>query len=307
MRRSLVYAVLLVCCFALQASAQRKKVLAPHRPIAPRVEKPMKRVRPSTRRSMVGGLWMTDANFKSSIYLRNGVETDPVIATPILHLSNGTKYTLSDVTVEPAGIAIININDELQKQGISSWATLSGYVELEYAWPWDPFCATVRNVDTIHSLIFTYSLRPASPPTVQPRNAKPPISTAVIEGMWWKHEKNVMAFVSVANLAAQPAQTRIEVTDSEGTVIARHDITVSPRGMKLVNLTELQSSASITGGLVVTSSQPMNQLIVNGSLEDAEVGYSATIPFTAGEKPTLPQPPESVIAQLGVMTERPIP
>jgi hypothetical protein len=42
---------------------------------------------------------MTDANFKSSIYLRNSVETDPITVTPVLHLSNGSKYTLADVKV----------------------------------------------------------------------------------------------------------------------------------------------------------------------------------------------------------------
>src|SRR6267154_3009090 len=140
--------------------AQQPKVMAPHKSIAPKVEKPIKWLTPAVPRTMVGGLWMIDANFKSSIYLRNVVETDPVTVTPILYLSNGVKYTLPDVTVEPAGVAIISINDALQKKGISSWATLQGYVELQYKWPWDPFCATVRNVDVVHSLIFTYALQP---------------------------------------------------------------------------------------------------------------------------------------------------
>ena len=64
-------------------------MLAPHRPIAPKVEKPVKWLTPATLRTMVGGPWMIDANFKSSIYLRNVVETDPVTVTPILYLSAG--------------------------------------------------------------------------------------------------------------------------------------------------------------------------------------------------------------------------
>ena len=100
----------------LASFAQQPKVLAPHKPIAPKVEKPIKWLTPAMPRTMVGGLWMIDANFKSSIYLRNVVETDPVTVTPILYLSNGTKYTLPDVTVEPAGIVIISINDALQKK-----------------------------------------------------------------------------------------------------------------------------------------------------------------------------------------------
>ncbi len=71
---------------------------------------------------------MTDANFKSSIYLRSVVETDSITVTPVLWLANGNKYTLPDVTLEPAGTAIVDINAGLAAQGISSWATLSGYV-----------------------------------------------------------------------------------------------------------------------------------------------------------------------------------
>ncbi len=63
----------------LASFAQQPKVLAPHKPIAPKVEKPIKWLTPAMPRTMVGGLWMIDANFKSSIYLRNVVETDPVV------------------------------------------------------------------------------------------------------------------------------------------------------------------------------------------------------------------------------------
>jgi hypothetical protein len=103
------------------------------------------------QRSMVGGLWMTDANFKSSLLLKNVVKTDPVTVTPILYLSNGAKYTLANVTLEPSGTAIIDINAALQEKGIAPWATLFGYVEVQYQWPWDPLCATVQSIDAPHT------------------------------------------------------------------------------------------------------------------------------------------------------------
>jgi hypothetical protein len=79
---------------------------------------------------------MIDTNFKSSIYLKNVVETDSVPVTPILHLSNGARYILPEITVKPAALAIISINDELQKkQGISPWATLSGYLDFNICGP----------------------------------------------------------------------------------------------------------------------------------------------------------------------------
>jgi hypothetical protein len=87
---------LVVCLIALATlllttnlSAQQPKVLAPHQPIPPQVAN--RKMYPASPRSMVGGLWMMDANFKSSIFLRNNVETDPVSVTPVLWLSNGKK------------------------------------------------------------------------------------------------------------------------------------------------------------------------------------------------------------------------
>jgi hypothetical protein len=43
----------------------------------------------------------------------------------------------------------------LSSQGIASWARLTGYVELEYVWPWNALCASVENVDVAHSVIFS--------------------------------------------------------------------------------------------------------------------------------------------------------
>lgn len=278
-RSSFAATVLISLLSAQLLLAQQPKVLAPHKPIPPRAEKQVKWLTPATQRSLVGGLWMTDTNFKSAIYLKNIVETDPVTVTPILHISNGAKYTLPDVTVNPAGLAIISINDALQKQGISPWATLSGYVELQYTWPWDPFCATVRDIDTAHSLIFSYSLRSTMPLPVhitKPVHA-PPTHTA--EGMWWKQEKNVTGFIAVANLASQPADTTVQISDDHGLPISQHRFSITPHGMKLIELSELQTDEAVQGGIRVTSSETTDNLVINGGLEDPTTGYSTGMPF----------------------------
>ena len=141
MSRFLWLAALAFGLSSLLSAQTQQPVLAPHRPIPPRLPHPKSWHDPAVQGSMVGGLWMTDANFKSSIYLKNIVETDPVTVTPILYLANGTKYTLPDVKLEAGGTAIVDINAGLEAQGISSYATLSGYVEIQYTWPWDPICA----------------------------------------------------------------------------------------------------------------------------------------------------------------------
>lgn len=62
----------------LSISAQQTKVLAPHLPIPKRIFKKIDWSKKATQRSMIGGLWMTDANYKSSVYVRNIVESDPI-------------------------------------------------------------------------------------------------------------------------------------------------------------------------------------------------------------------------------------
>jgi hypothetical protein len=126
-----------VLIFATVAVAQPPFVPAPHKPVAPKLPQPAKWHRPATARSIVGGFWKTDGNFKAAIYLRNVVQTSPLTVTPVLYLSNGVKYSLPNVTLEPAGIAVVDINQGLQSQGIAPWASLSGYVEVDYSWPWD--------------------------------------------------------------------------------------------------------------------------------------------------------------------------
>lgn len=104
MRRYLIILISVLAC-TLPLLGQQTKVLAPHRPIAPRL--PDDPPKSGPLRSMVGGLWMIDANFKSTIYIKNDVENAPVTVTPILYLSNGKKVTLADVTLEPSGTATV--------------------------------------------------------------------------------------------------------------------------------------------------------------------------------------------------------
>jgi hypothetical protein len=281
-------------------AAQQAIVPAPHKPIPPRIAKPIKGPTPATRRSMVGGVWMTDANFKSSIYLRNLVETDPVTATPILYLSNGVKYTLSEVTVQPAGIAIININDELEKKGISSWATLSGYVEVDYTWPWDPLCVTVRNLDVVHSLIFAYGLQKSEPGSMAPEPASAPVPMHSLEGMWWKQEPNVTGFVALSNVTEKVIHATVRVAGARNASLGEHKIVVSPHGTKIVNFRELSSVVDVAGGVHITYGGQEGALLASGGLEDQDTGYSATLPV--GPLPAKPaKTPRTSFAELGLM------
>src|SRR5947209_6570519 len=251
---------------------------------------------------------MTDGNFKSSLYLRSIIATTAIKVKPIIYLSNGTKLPLADVKLEPDGTAVIDINAELEKQGIASYATLTGYVEVQYNWPWNPICATVRAFDPIHSLLFYYSLQP-SLHVPRPKfkagqtPVQPPPATATahtVEGLWWKQEANVTAFVGLANTTAQPLTATIDVTDQQTNPIAQHTISISPHGMKVVDLTELASASSTSGGISIIYTGLRDDLLVDGALQDPAVGYSAMLPFMfVGTE--LPDTPQMSVAELGLM------
>ena len=294
--RSVTFALLSIA----ELFAQQPKVLAPHKPVLPFAPKPWTLHKPPVPRSMIGGLWMTDANFKSTIYLKNYVEIYPITVTPVLYLSNGKSYTLPDVTLEPAGTATVNINDALRQQGIAPWATLSGYVEIKYQWPWDALCVMVRDVDVVHSLIFTYFLRslPATLTAAAPNTA---VESHYAEGMWWKQESDVSGFLALSNPTTKPVQAQIQISDDQANVLGEHTITVSPHGTKLWNIPELQSAKSSEGGIRVSYSGPEFSLLITGGLEDQTVGYSANIPFTSSPPAALDSKPLTY-AELGLMT-----
>jgi hypothetical protein len=295
MPRFLIFTALALS--TLSVSAQQTKVLAPHRPIPPRINNG-KVHGSSTPRSMVGGLWMTDPNTSATLYLKNNVETSAIQVTPILHLSNGAQYGLPEVNLEPAGTAQVSINDGLQAQGIASWAPLSGYVELRYNWPWDALCATIRNIDTVHSTIFMYSV-PSIPP-VDPAHpaGKPDVQT--LEGLWWKQEPNVAGFVSFLNTSSQAVQVNLQLLDNTNTAFANHTTSISPHGMKTVHLDELLNATSSVGGIQVTFTGQKADLQIYGGLQDRNVGYSANLPFVALPDASAKQNSVS-IAELGLM------
>ena len=294
-----VCALLLAALSVANLTAQQPKVFAPHGRIPQRIPKAQEiPLPPAKLGSLVGGPWMTDPNLKSSIYLKNVLEVSPITVTPILYLSNGKRFALPDVTLEPVGTAIVDINAELQKLGIASYATLSGYVEIQYKWAWVPVCATIRVVDAAHSLIFTYGVQPSTQTDFQSQRVA---ARNVVEGVWWKHEDAVGGFVALANTSSNAVLANIEVNDSQGAPIASHKLTVSPHGAKIIELSELDSvTAGSSGGIHVAYTGPERALVINGGLKDTSAGYSANMRFGPAPSSSA-QETQTTLAELGLM------
>lgn len=297
------------CLIALLSgslSAQQPRVLAPHRPLAPRIEKRLPVNKPVVRQSATGGLWMTGANWKAALYLKNRVKTDPITVTPVLYLSNGQRYPLAPVTLEPSATAIVDIGQALEKRGIAPYATLYGYVEIEYQWPWSGVTATVKNVDVGNSLIFIFGLQASPDWHPEHMESMPATLPASFEGLWWKQEKDVSGFLALSNVTGQAIHATVRLTDSRDAELARYQVTVSPHGTKMLTLHELTTEAGDTGGVYLTHDGPERGLDINGGLQDQASGYSANLWMRPQPQPpsaSQPQTPTALsFSELGLMT-----
>jgi len=227
---------------------------------------------------------MIGPDMKASISIKNVVEVAPITVKPILYLSNGHRFTLPDLPIEPAGTAVIDINQALQDHwGISGWATLVGYVEIQYSWAWDAACATISDLDLTNSLSYSFVL--------QPRGEKAPAKdhTRIFsskladvqsaEGVWWKQEPNVLPFVSLSNVSAQEAAATVQTLDSQGNMVQERSFVFTPHQTRLIHLSEVRTLTDNVGGVAVRYPNNPGAIIVSGGLEDRAVGYSAHIPF----------------------------
>jgi hypothetical protein len=207
------------------------------------------------------------------------------------------KLRADAVNIAPAGTKVIDINASLQSKGIAPYATLRGYVELRYNWPWVPLCATIRNVDTAHSLIFTYGLGPLAPQAA----ASGLTVSKVAEGVWWKQEPAVSAFVALSNPSSSRIPVTVQVIDDQGSELESHTVAVSPHGTKLVQISSLDLTPRTIGGVHITYQAPSAAtLLITGGLQDEVSGYSAAIPFVT----LTSDPPKSfntTITELGLM------
>ena len=223
---------------SISSFAQQPKVLAPHRPLAPRIEKRLPWTNQMVRQYATGGLWMTDADWKASLYLKNGLKADPVTVTPVLYLSNGQRYPLSPVVLEPSGTAIVDIGQGLASVGIAPYATLCGYAEIEYQWPWAAVTGTVKNVDVVNSLIFIFGLQPTPDWHPEHMESMPLTLPTSFEGLWWKQERDISGFLALSNVTGQAIHAAVRLTDKSDTQLASYQVTVSPHGTKMLTLDE---------------------------------------------------------------------
>src|SRR4029077_21176221 len=114
-----------------------------------------------TPQGLEGGFWRTDQNFDPILRLKNVLLKQSLSVKPVLYFSDGTEYDLPVMTMEPAGVAQVNIRLALENvpATLQSHVSAYGMAGISYQWSWPAIIATIQNTDEIASLTITTSLR----------------------------------------------------------------------------------------------------------------------------------------------------
>lgn len=269
MKRISISACIVSCAlFAFQsgyAQANKKFVMMPHHD-------------PSTPQGMEGGMWRTDANFESILHLKNILINHPLTATPILYMEDGTAYQLPPVTLEPAGVASVNIDTALNDMppAIAAHRSLYGIVGVKYNWSWPAMIATVRNIDEAE-MVSLYGGLHADVNDSHSSSAAQKMQH--IEGMWWKPYKTTDGFIFLSNTLLKPLQATVASYDSSGISLGSKTVNLASHQSAKLLLSDLVGAqpTGATGSLIITYTGSNYGLSAVGGLEDDTNGYSATL------------------------------
>ncbi|MGH9481422.1 MAG: hypothetical protein ACRD1L_04965 [Terriglobales bacterium] len=228
-----------------------------------------------------GGLWRTDGSYQAVLMLKNTLETSAIAATPVLYLADGTEYDLPPVQLDPAGVAMVDLNTALAGAPAALGPHMSsfGSAAVKSAWPWPAVFAAIRNSDDIRGMLYQSHMeananlvnRPLTPPTQQ-----------LIESTWWKQDRNVNGFLTLTNASLNPVTASVTVGDNAGSATARREYALAPHATVWIDFAPYWAqlpAASDAGLLEISYAGAMNAVIADGGMEDADKGYSHMLHF----------------------------
>lgn len=254
--------------------------------------------------SLRGGFWRVDGGFVSTIRIKNILVVAPIQVTPILYMADGTTYPLPPVMVPVSGVATVNINDALAKAPKSVALHLSefGSVLLLYAYP-SPghVIASVAAIDVPRSLSFIYS-------AVEPM-PMPVVAQNTFEGLWWKHDVGVTGLISLTNTTDIEKPVIVCSAGRDGEDLEREELVLGPHTTRVVELDQIARASNTrndAGGIRVEFQGQKDAIMVNGSLTNANEGYSANMPFSSRDLGST-APTSINMASVGLMIGKPDP
>src|SRR5512146_240138 len=97
-------------------------------------------------------------------------------------------------------------------------------------------------------MVFSFGFSAPGPLSSQAEKS----ASQVREGMWWKQEKNVTGFLTLANTTPKAMNATVQIEGNLGAVLGSHTITVPPQGMTTLDLLEMQTADTKEGGIRIT-------------------------------------------------------
>jgi hypothetical protein len=233
--------------------------------------------RPVVSQAAEGALWRTDGSFQSIFMLKNVVEASPIAVTPVLYMADGTEYDLAPVNLDPAGVAVVNINSALQAAPSDILPHISAYgsAAIRFQWGWvNAVYGSIRTSDDVKSLIYLTHLNANATPIHNPAT---PLTPQVLEGPWWKQEPGVSGFLALTNTSLNNITANLQVFSPGGSSIVNQSVVLAPHNTNMIDLTAMWNqlpNSPAQGGVRVTYTGVSNAIVANGGLQDESNGYS---------------------------------
>jgi hypothetical protein len=227
---------------------------------------------------LVGGAWRLDGNFEATLRITNVLEVSGITVTPVLFMADGTELELPVQTLAPSEVKLISINQAVAgaEAKLGNHKSAYGTAALKFDWAWaSSVSASVESVDKRRSLVFGYPLDAYKPHEAEVQE---------IQGLWWKQTQLTRPFVYITNVDPQPVKISFQAQGSKGWMGPMTHVQVCPRCTQRVEILGLANALpgdeADHGGFRLRFKAAPGAIIVAGGMEDAVVGYSATMPFT---------------------------
>ncbi len=267
---------------------------------------------PSTPQWSEGALWRSDRGFDSYLRLKNVLLNQPLTVTPVLYMADGYEVDLAPLTLDPAGVASINIPMALRQAGSAAGTHSSAYgmAGVKYQWSWSAVLATVQNIDEVESITFHSSLAADAEAVHDPSAPK---ADRLIQGLWWAPGALAAGFVALENTGQAAATAQVAFTDAQGSPLAQKSVPLAPHATTLLSLEDMLAkvkSPTATGSINITYNGAAHGILAYEGIEDRQAGYSASPNLVEVSSDTDIDPPPPGLVQLaapGVMVGAPKP
>ncbi len=233
---------------------------------------------PNTPQGLEGGFWRIDHDFDPILRLKNILLKQPLTIVPSIYFADGTEYRLASVTLEPAGVAQVNIRFALQSAPASIKSHISnfGIASISYQWSWPAVIASIQNTDEIASLTFTSSFQA----DVQAVHAQSSMNEQqIVRGTWWLPTENADSFVVVGNSSLVPKSVQVLFSGRDGRALGEKQVRLAPHAAQMIQLSTViadHRGTDSAGGIEIHYSGPERSIVSYAGVSDEAVGYSAS-------------------------------